>query len=155
MTTVHRLGVIVFSTLVVMIAPCHAQQPTPDGPLLRLIAIAPNGEIIPGAKILVSGSGEPLAVVSKPDGFSELRLDKPGKYTLTAEHVGFKKTVQEIVVRPDRTLPVRVILIPEKEVFEITDGPIPNDISTNTVEHRISDSEIECIPHARSVTDLF
>ncbi|HEX5706291.1 MAG TPA: TonB-dependent receptor [Pyrinomonadaceae bacterium] len=73
----------------------------------------PAGAVVPGASVTLTSTetGKTQQVTASEEGFYRFSGLAPGRYTLTVEHAGFKKSVlEEVVVSAEATQGVDVVL---------------------------------------------
>ncbi len=112
---------------------------------------APDGSLLPGVTVTLTGVGAPQVFYSDPQGSFRFINLSPGTYTVAAELEGYGKVVREgITVNVGRNADVALILKPAvKDVITVTvDAPLL-DIRKAGTGVDVSKVELEKVPTAR------
>jgi hypothetical protein len=107
--------------------------------------------IIAGAAVTLTNINTGVAAVRLSDARGRYLFDlvEPGTYTLTAEHSGFRRFVQENILvqnRGDVTVNVQLQLGAVAETVRVTEAPVAVQFNTSTMELTMDNSMVRKLP---------
>jgi hypothetical protein len=156
-SNLKSLGVLIAILFALVTLPSRAQNTS--GNITGRITDT-SGAVVPGAHIAVTnlGTGEVRSLTTDDSGNFTATLLLPGRYSVTVEHTGFKKTVQTGInleinqtVRSDLALSLGEV----QEQVEITAGALTLDTDSAAVSQIIDSKQVAELPlNGRSFTSL-
>jgi hypothetical protein len=117
-----------------------------------------SGAVVPGAKVVMSGSTGTKTAETDEDGTFLFSLLTPGLYSLKVEKQGFKTAeVKTIEVLTNRTSSIRISLEPGSvsTIIEVSEAALSVDVSSTGIGANLADSFYNKIPVSRNVASLF
>jgi hypothetical protein len=154
-----KRGLLLFMTLCLGFSPiaASAQDILTKGSISGTV-VDINGAVIQGAKVTVTGPTGERVVTTNDNGAFDVPNLIPGKYTVKAEHAGFKiGSVADVVVYVGKATTLRVELEAGNitEVVEITAGAGTIDPASTATSASLNDQLFVNIPVQRAVSSLF
>jgi len=119
------------------------------GKISGIVKDRDTGEPVIGANIIIDGTY--FGAASDIEGYYYINNIPPGKYTVTASSVGYRKTITEqVIVKIDQTTYLDITLHTESvelegEVVVVADKPLITKDLTST-KATVSSSDIELMP---------
>jgi hypothetical protein len=126
-----------------------------SGKIVGQINDAKTGEALPGANVLIEGTG--IGAASDANGHYIIMQVPPGKYTLIASYLGYKKMLIKnvealtgLTTRIDFAMQTEILL--GEEVVITAERPLVRKDLTSSEAH-VSEENIETLP-VRSMDDI-
>lgn len=119
------------------------------GKISGIITDSDTGEPLIGANVIVNGTY--FGAATDIEGYYYINNITPGKYTISATAVGYRKTiVEQVIVKIDQTTYMDIVLHPESielagEVVVVAERPMITKDLTST-KATVSSSDIELMP---------
>jgi hypothetical protein len=124
---------------------------------IKGVVTDPNGAIVPGATITVTGATGERTTISKEDGTFEIANLNPGVYTVKVQQTNFKTVIaqqQTVFVGKATTVDAKLEIGEAAVTVEIT-GTNELDQGTTAVSSNLNDQLFQNVPVPRGVSGLF
>ncbi len=124
---------------------------------LRGSVLDPTGALIPGATVILSGTGTPQSIIAGEDGSFSFPSLAAGRYQLKVEARGFSPFLSEIEISgaQELRLDTTLTLLSNAEVIEVSAEQEKLDTESTQMGDLITAKKMTSVPlNGRSFTDL-